>query len=49
MTVKSSELDAEEVNELLDLVENAGNSLTGRKKSFYEKNKLRNIAILHYS
>lgn len=38
-------LDAEEVNELLDLVENAGNSLTGRKKSFYEKNKLRNIAI----
>lgn len=38
-------LDSGEVAELLDLVENAGNSLTGRKKSFYEKNKLRNIAI----
>lgn len=38
-------LDSGEVAELLDLVENAGNNLTGRKKSFYEKNKLRNIAI----
>jgi len=38
-------LDAGEVAELLDLVEHAGDSLTGRKKSFYEKNKLRNIAI----
>lgn len=38
-------LNAEEVAELLDLVEHAGDNLTGRKKSFYEKNKLRNIAI----
>lgn len=38
-------LDAKEVTELLDLVEHAGDHLTGRKKSFYEKNKLRNIAI----
>ncbi len=38
-------LDAEEVSELLNLVEHAGEQLTGRKKSFYEKNKLRNIAI----
>lgn len=38
-------LDAEEVQELLELVENAGNQLTGRKKAFYEQNKLRNIAI----
>lgn len=38
-------LDSGEVAELLDLVEHAGENLTGRKKSFYEKNKLRNIAI----
>lgn len=38
-------LDAEEVRELLDLVESAGSFLTGRKKTFYEQNKLRNIAI----
>ena len=38
-------LDSGEVAELLELVEHAGDSLTGRKKSFYEKNKLRNIAI----
>ena len=38
-------LDAGEVAELLDLVEHAGDKLTRRKKSFYEKNKLRNIAI----
>lgn len=38
-------LDAGEVSELLDLVEHAGEHLTGRKKSFYEKNKLRNLAI----
>ena len=38
-------LDAEEVSELLNLVEHAGEQLTGRKKSFYEKNKLRNLAI----
>lgn len=38
-------LDSGEVAELLDLVEHAGDKLTGRKKTFYEKNKLRNIAI----
>ena len=38
-------LDADEVSELLNLVEHAGEQLTGRKKSFYEKNKLRNLAI----
>ena len=38
-------LDAGEVAELLELVEHAGDHFTGRKKSFYEKNKLRNIAI----
>lgn len=38
-------LDEEEVNELLELVENGGENLTGMKKVYYEKNKLRNIAI----
>lgn len=38
-------LDSGEVAELLNLVEHAGDHLTGRKKTFYEKNKLRNIAI----
>lgn len=38
-------LDAEEVSELLDLVEHGGDKLTGMKKVYYEKNKLRNIAI----
>ena len=38
-------LDADEVNELLDLVEHGGDQLTGMKKVYYEKNKLRNIAI----
>ena len=38
-------LDSDEVKELLELVEHAGEHLTGRKKAFYEKNKLRNIAI----
>lgn len=38
-------LDADEVSELLYLVEHAGDQLTGRKKAFYEKNRLRNIAI----
>lgn len=38
-------LDQDEVAELLDLVENAGVNLTGMKKIYYEKNKLRNIAI----
>lgn len=38
-------LDSDEVAELLELVENGGNDLTGIKKTYYEKNKLRNIAI----
>lgn len=38
-------LDEDEVNELLELVENGGENLTGMKKVYYEKNKLRNIAI----
>ncbi|MCR5624266.1 MAG: tyrosine-type recombinase/integrase [Lachnospiraceae bacterium] len=38
-------LDDDEVQELLDLVENGGKDLTGMKKVYYEKNKLRNIAI----
>lgn len=38
-------LDSDEVAELLELVEHAGEHLTGKKKVFYEKNKLRNIAI----
>lgn len=38
-------LDADEVAELLDLVEHGGDKLTERKRAFYEKNKLRNIAI----
>lgn len=38
-------LDEEEVSDLLDLVENGGNGLTGMKKTYYEKNKFRNLAI----
>lgn len=38
-------LDADEVDELLELVENGGKDLKGIKKTYYEKNKLRNIAI----
>lgn len=38
-------LDSEEVGELLDLVERGGDNLSGMKKVYYEKNKLRNIAI----
>ena len=38
-------LDPDEVTELLELVENGGNNLSGIKKTYYEKNKLRNIAI----
>ncbi len=38
-------LDDDEVNELLQLVEHGGDNLTGKKKIYYEKNKLRNIAI----
>lgn len=38
-------LDTDEIDELLNLVEHGGNNLKGIKKSYYEKNKLRNIAI----
>ena len=40
-------LDSEEVSELLDLVERGGDNLSGMKKVYYEKNKLRNIADHH--
>lgn len=38
-------LDQDEVGELLDLVERGGDNLSGMKKVYYEKNKLRNLAI----
>lgn len=38
-------LDADEVDQLLNLVEHGGDNLKGIKKTYYEKNKLRNIAI----
>lgn len=38
-------LDYDEVAELLDMVEFGGKDLTGMKKLYYEKNKLRNLAI----
>lgn len=38
-------LDYDEVAMLLDIVENGGNDLKGMKKVYYEKNKVRNLAI----
>lgn len=38
-------LDADEVSDLLELVEHGGDYLSGMKKVYYEKNKQRNIAI----
>lgn len=38
-------LDADEVSDLLELVEHGGDHLAGMKKVYYEKNKQRNIAI----
>lgn len=38
-------LDYDEVARLLDLVEHGGDNLTGMKKVYYEKNKVRNLAI----
>lgn len=38
-------LDSEEIQELLDLVEHGPKGLSGKKKTFFEKNKFRNIAI----
>lgn len=39
-------LDADEVALLLDFVESAGNSLTGQALAYYNKTKLRDLAIL---
>lgn len=39
-------LDPNEVAELLDLIEHGGDHLTGMKKVYYEKNKIRNLAII---
>lgn len=38
-------LDADEVSDLLELVEHGGDHLSGMKKVYYDKNKQRNIAI----
>lgn len=38
-------LDYDEIARLLDLVEHGGDNLTGIKKTYYEKNKFRNLAI----
>ena len=38
-------LDADEVSDLLELVEHGGDHLSSMKKVYYEKNKQRNIAI----
>ena len=39
-------LDADEIAELLDYIENCGNELTGQKKLYYEKTKYRDFAIV---
>lgn len=39
-------LDTDEVAMLLDYVESCGQSLTGQKKVYYEKNRTRDLAIL---
>ncbi len=39
-------LDADETAELLDYIEHGGDSLTGQKKVYYEKTKLRDLAIV---
>ncbi|MFA9466129.1 MAG: tyrosine-type recombinase/integrase [Velocimicrobium sp.] len=39
-------LDYDEIADLLDLVEHGGDTLTGMKKVYYDKNKLRNLAII---
>lgn len=38
-------LDYDEVASLLDLVENGDSNLSGKKKVYFQKNKLRNLAI----
>ena len=39
-------LDTDEVAELLDYIENCGNQLSGQKKRYYEKTRLRDLAIV---
>ncbi|MDR1017295.1 MAG: tyrosine-type recombinase/integrase [Lachnospiraceae bacterium] len=39
-------LEADEIANLLDYVENLGNTLTGQAKKFYDKTKYRDMAIL---
>lgn len=39
-------LDADEVALLLDYVEHAGDKLTGQKKAYYEKTKVRDLALI---
>lgn len=39
-------LDADEVARLLDLIETGGNSLTPHQRSYYEKTKYRDLAII---
>lgn len=39
-------LDAGEVSALLDYIEHCGDTLTGQKKAYYEKTKLRDLAIV---
>lgn len=39
-------LDAGETAALLDYIENCGNTLTGQRKAYYEKTKLRDLAIV---
>ena len=39
-------LDVDETAELLDYIEHAGDQLTGQKKHYYEKTRLRDLAIV---
>ena len=39
-------LDVDETAELLDYIEHAGDQLTGQKKRYYEKTRLRDLAIV---
>ncbi len=39
-------LDADETAELLDYIEHAGDKLSGQKKAYYEKTRLRDLAIV---
>ena len=39
-------LDYDEVADLLDYVEHGGDAMTGMKKTYFEKNKVRNLALI---